>query len=84
MPGPQQLAVFSTKPLGADNNFSVGWIQYFQSVEQRLVASPKAYSLTRAQRLALVTANVTLGSMAWETDVSHLQFWNGTAWVQLA
>jgi hypothetical protein len=83
MPPSTQLTVFSTKPIGSDSNFVLGWLQWFQSVEQRIAASPKAYSLKSAQRLALQPANLTLGSMVFETDTAHVFTWNGTAWVQL-
>jgi hypothetical protein len=83
MPNTTQLAVFKTKPIGQDGNFVLGWQQFFQNLIQVQMAAPKAYTLTHSQRLALVTSNVTLGSMVFETDTGHVDIWNGTKWIQL-
>jgi hypothetical protein len=77
------LAVFKTKPIGADGNFTIGWQQTLQDLIAFKTNAPKAYTLTHAQRLALFTANVTLGSLVFETDTNHVVTWNGKAWVQL-
>jgi len=78
-----QLAVFKTKPLGEDGFFVLGWQQFIQSLVTAQQTSPKAYSVTNAQRLALFASNLTLGSIAFETDTSHVLTWNGKVWVQL-
>lgn len=78
-----QLALLQTKPLGSDGNFVLAWIQFFQSVITFMASSPKAYTLTHAQRLALATPNLTVGSIVYETDTGHVDLWNGKAWVQL-
>ena len=78
-----QLAVFKTKPIGADGYLVKGWTDFLASLVQTQAAGPKAYTLTRAQRLAMFTSNLTLGSLAFETDTNHVLTWNGKAWVQL-
>jgi len=77
-----ELSIFRTKPIGPDGNFVLGWQQFIQSLVQAQTAAPKAYTLTHAQRLALQTANVTAGSLAFETDTNHLYAWFNK-WVQL-
>jgi len=79
-----QLAVFKTKPFNDDKDFVLGWKQFFQSLVTAQATSPKAYSLTQAQRLALFASNVTLGSTVYETDTDKVYGWNGKAWKQLA
>ena len=78
-----QLAIFRTKPIGTDGQFVLAWQQFIQSVVQTQANSPQMYTITRAQRLALITAKLTLGSMAFETDTNHVVVWSGKAWVQL-
>jgi hypothetical protein len=78
------LAVFKTKPVGSDGNFTIGWQQTLQDLIAFKTNSPKAYRLTHTARLALITSNVTLGSTAFETDTNHLFYWNGVAWMQIA
>lgn len=78
-----QLAIFRTKPIGPDGNFVLGWQQFFQSLVETQSSSPQAYTLTHAQRLALITTNINLGSIVFETDTTHIVIWNGKAWVQL-
>lgn len=78
-----QQAIFQTKPIGSDGNFVLAWIQFFQSIQSFMASSPKAYTLTHTQRLALTTQNLTTGSIVFETDTAHVDIWNGKAWVQL-
>lgn len=59
------------------------WQQFFTSLVTTQAASPQAYQLTRAQRLALNTTSVNVGSIVFETDTSHVLTWSGKAWVQL-
>lgn len=80
---PAQLAVFKTKPIGPDGNFVLGWQQFLQAMNQSIATSPKAYTLTHVQRLALITSSVTIGSLVFETDTNHVVTWSGKAWVQL-
>lgn len=79
----EQLAIFRTKPLGPDGQFVLGWQQFIQSIVNTQANSPKAYSLTHAQRQALITSNVNIGSMVFETDTNHVLTWSGKAWIQL-
>jgi hypothetical protein len=78
-----QLAIFQTKPIGSDGNFVLAWQQFFQSIISFMASSPKAYTLTHSQRLALATGNLTIGSIVYETDSGHVDLWNGKTWVQL-
>jgi len=78
-----QLSIFRTKPLATDGNFVLGWQQYLQSIVTTQANSPTAYRVTHAQRLKLQASSINLGSLAFETDTSHVLAWNGTAWQQL-
>jgi hypothetical protein len=78
-----QLAIFRTKPLGPDGQFVLGWQQFISSVVTQQANSPTFSNLTHAQRLALQTGSVNLGSQVFELDTNHLFIWNGKTWLKL-
>lgn len=77
-----QLGVLQTVPIDPSSKMFVWpWNQFFQSLWVAQQSAPQGYSVTSAQRLKLV--NVNTGSIAFETDTSHVYTWSGTAWVRL-
>ena len=77
-----QLGVFQTAPIDPNTKVFVWpWLQFFQALYTAQQSAPQAYSVTHAARVAL--KNINTGSLAFETDTSHVLTWNGTAWVQL-
>lgn len=78
-----QLAIFRTKPIGPDGYFVKGWTDFIASIIQDQTTVPRGYTLTHAQRLSLNTANVTIASLVFETDTTHVYTWSGKAWIQL-
>jgi hypothetical protein len=78
-----QQGLLRTKVIEQDGTPSRPWQQFFTSIVTQQAASPQAYSLTHAQRLKLTTSSLNIGSIAFETDTSHVLTWSGKAWVQL-
>jgi hypothetical protein len=76
-----QEGLLRTSMLEKDGTLSLPWQQFFTSVVTTQQNAPQAFTVTHSQRIVL--KGQTKGSLAFETDTSHVLAWNGTAWIQL-
>lgn len=59
------------------------WEKWLIAVGNGLTNAPQGTNATRAQRLKLLPANISIGSMFFESDTGHVLAWSGKAWIQL-